>query len=68
MGTAIFTPSGTIDKIVQIRISDVYDIVSNALRDTHDSGGSIIPNSSLIALNITNQIEVKAKTIVMFSS
>lgn len=68
MGTAIFTPNGTIDKIVQIHVSDIYTIVFNALKDTHNSGGSTIPNTALIALNITNQIEIKAKTIVVFSS
>lgn len=60
----IYRHGGKVDKIVQIRLSDLYNLIDAELQAEHNTGEITITNPHRTTMEIIGRIEEKAKTVV----
>lgn len=63
----LYRPGGSIDKIVQVRLSDLYLLIESVLRNQHNYGSITVPDVRNVATEIVGAVEVKSKTIAIIS-
>lgn len=64
----LYRPGGPIEKIVQVKLSTVYETISAYLLYEHNSGIITVPDVRKLAAELVERIEMNSKSIAVMSS